>query len=258
MRRLLPVPADEVNLTSAYALPPGAARHLRANFVCSADGAVSLAGRSGGLSGPADKRVFAVLRDLADVVLVGAGTARAEGYRPARPDAARRATRRAAGLAEVPTIALVSSELALDPDWPVLAEAEARTIVVTHEAAPAAPREALAGVADFVVAGTDRVDLAAALDQLAARGLARVLCEGGPMLFGSLLAADLVDELCLTVSPLVAGPGAGRIVAGAPVDGAQPTRLVHVLEGGGSLFLRYALARGAGVRGQGRSSSATG
>ncbi len=258
MRRLLPVPADEVDLTSAYAMPPGAVRHLRANFVCSADGAVSVAGRSGGLSGPADKRVFTTLRDLADVVLVGAGTARAEGYRPARADPSRRAARREAGLAEVPTIALVSSALALDPGLPVLAEAEVRTIVVTHAAAPAGARTALAGVADLVIAGADRVDLASALDQLAARGLARVLCEGGPRLLGSLLAADLVDELCLTVSPLVVGPGAGRIVAGPPVDAVQPVRLVHALEEDGALFLRYALARSEAARGQGRASRATG
>lgn len=253
MRRLLPAPADEVDPATAYALPSGAARHLRANFVCSADGAVSVAGRSGGLSGPADKRVFAALRDLADVVLVGAGTARAEGYRPARPDPSRRAARRAAGLAEVPTIALVSATLALDPALPVLAEAEARTIVVTHEAAPADARAAVTGIADIVVAGTDRVDLAGALDQFAARGFTRVLCEGGPRLFAALVAADLVDELCLTVSPLLAGPGAGRIVAGAPVDAVRPARLVHALEEDGALFLRYALARG-----QGRASRATG
>jgi len=246
VRRLLPDPAEGLtddDLLTAYAPPAEAARHLRANFVTSADGAGTLDGRSGGLSPPADKRVFGLLRDLADVVLVGAGTVRAENYHYPARSPERRARRRALGLGEVPTLAVVSGRLDLDPGAPLFAEAAGMPppIVVTTATAPADRRAALGRVADLIVAGEDRVDLARALDELAAAGLRRVLCEGGPSLFGTLLAGGLLDELSLTVSPLLAGPAAGRIVAGAP---QPPTRLAvrHVLEEDGALFLRYAAA----------------
>jgi riboflavin biosynthesis pyrimidine reductase len=141
-------------------------------------------------------------------------------------------------------IAVVSASLDLDPTSRLFTAAEpaARTVVVTCRAAPADRRAALAEVADVLVAGDDRVDLAAAVGRLAERGLPRVLCEGGPTLFGTLLAAGLVDELCLTVSALLTGPGTGRIVAGPPPsDAPYPLTLLHALEEDGALLLRYAL-----------------
>lgn len=241
MRRLLPDPAADLSdddLPAAYAVPTR--RHLRVNFVTSADGAVAVDGVSGGLSSAADRRVFGVLRDLADVVLVGAGTARAEGYSYRAPDGPRRARRRAAGVAELPTFAVVSGSLDLDPTSSLFADALARTVVLTTARAPADRRTALAAVADVLVVGQDTLDPAAALDALADRGLRRVLCEGGPALFGALLAADVVDEVCLTVAPLFAGAGSGRVVAGPPAA-ARTARLLHVLEDGGTLLLRYAV-----------------
>jgi riboflavin biosynthesis pyrimidine reductase len=247
VRRLLPDPPVELDddaLAAAYAPAPDATRHLRMNFVASADGAATVAGRSGGLATPGDSRVFDLLRDLCDVVLVGAGTVRAEGYRQPRYPPERQARRRARGLAEVPPYAVVSHTLRLDPTSALFTAAEPRTIVVTRAGAPADRRAALAEVADLVVAGTDEVDLAAALGQLADRGLRRILCEGGPHLFSALLAENLVDELCLTVSPLLAGPGPVRIVAGEPLPGTlEPLRLAHALEEDGALLLRYQLAR---------------
>src|SRR5215211_3753095 len=139
MRRLFPDPVADLDLDgtlAAYAPPAGAHRHLRVNFVSSVDGAVTLDGRSGGLSVPADKRVFGLLRDLAEVILVGAGTARAEGYGPPAHSPERRARRRALGLAEVPPLALVTGSLELDPAAPLFTAAAARTIVVTSAAAP--------------------------------------------------------------------------------------------------------------------------
>jgi riboflavin biosynthesis pyrimidine reductase len=213
---------------------------LRANMVASADGAGYLDGRSGGLSSAADRRLFGVLRGLADVVLVGAGTARTEKYKPARrrPElAALRAARPA-----TPPIALVSRALDLDLSAPLFtdAPADARTIVITCGASPGQARAATAEVADVIVAGDLAVDLAAALAALAGRGLGRVLCEGGPTLLGQLAAAGLVHELCLTVSPLLAGPGPGRITAGAGFP-ARQMALVHVLRAEGTLFCRYML-----------------
>jgi riboflavin biosynthesis pyrimidine reductase len=249
MRRLFPdavADLDDAGLAAAYR-HPGGGRFVRMNFVASVDGAVTLDGRSGPLGTPADLRVFDLLRDLCDVVLVGAGTVRVEGYGPPEFRPARRARRRAAGLADVPPYAVVSGSLQLDPRWAVFTAAEARTIVITRAAAPADRRAALGEVADVIVAGDEQVDLAAAADQLAARGLHRVLCEGGPRLFGTLLTAGLVDELCLTVTPLLTGTGPGRIVAGPPLTVAERHAvgldLGHVLTEDGALFLRYAVKR---------------
>jgi riboflavin biosynthesis pyrimidine reductase len=153
--------------------------------------------------------VFGVLRALADVVLVGAGTARAEAYRPAK------ISERWAGLREgrtpSPPIAVVTGRLALDPADPLLAAApaHARTILITAESAPADRRAALAARADVIVAGERHVDLPAAIDALGALGHRRILTEGGPHLLGQIAEAGLLDELCLTVSPLLAGAGPG-------------------------------------------------
>lgn len=212
---------------------------LRANMVASADGAGFLDGKSGGLSSPGDRRLFAVLRALADVVLAGAGTARTEGYRPARrrPELAMLRTGRTA----TPPIALVSRSLDLDLDTPLFAEAppDARTIVITCASSPAGRRAEVARVADLIVTGDLVVDLPEAIAALGARGLGRVLCEGGPHLLGDLAAASLLNELCLTVSPTLAGPGAFRITDGAPFP-AFRMALVHVLrDDDGALFCRY-------------------
>ena len=245
VRQLLPTPTGELtddDLLAAYAVPDGPAPHVRVNFVASADGAAWLDGRSGGLSTAPDKRVFALLRDLADVVLVGAGTIRTEGSSYPDFSARRRDRRRAGGLAELPTFAVVSGALDLDPSSRLFVGAPVRTIVITSAAAPPDRRAALAPVAEIVTAGEEHVDLAAAVDALAERGLRRVLSEGGPALLGGLVAAGRLDELCLTVTPLLAGPGPGRIVAG-PGFGAAGLTLRHLLSEDGSLFTRYAVDR---------------
>ncbi|WP_116505048.1 pyrimidine reductase family protein [Micromonospora sp. B006] len=212
--------------------------HLRVNFVSSADGAVTLDGYSAGLSGEPDKRVFGLLRMLCDALVVAAGTLRHEGYRALRLSPERRAWRRERGLAEFPTLVVVSGSLDLDPAQAAFADAPVRPVVLTH--ADAVPPPGLTDVADLVRCGTGRVDLAASLAELRRHGLDQVLCEGGPHLFGALTAADLVDELCLTVAPLLAGAGPGRITAG---DASPPRHLPlrHVLAAAdGVLMLRYA------------------
>lgn len=241
MRQLWPDshPGDlsDTDVVAAYT-PRRDRPWLRVNFVTSADGAVTLEGHSEGLSSAPDKQVFRVLRMLCDVLLVGAGTLREEGYGPLRLDPARRDWRVASGLTPCPVLAVVSSRLALDPDHPALAEAPVRPVILTHHGSPLAQRHRLATVADVIVAGDAEVDLVAARAALHERGLEQVLCEGGPRLFGSLLAADLVDELCLTVSPMLTGPGPGRIVAG-PGTPTLRLRLHNVLHANGNLLLRY-------------------
>lgn len=238
-----PHPLDDAALAAAYEVGDRSRTHLRMNFVASVDGAVEIGGFSAGLfscglSRAADLAVFGLLRMLCDALLVGAGTLRHEGYTPVRLDGSRRAWRLAHGLPEYPTLVVVSSALDLTASNPALAEAPVRPIVLTHDAAPADRRAALEPVADVLAVGRDRVDLAAGVGRLAERGLRQVLCEGGPHLFGALAAADLVDEVCLTISPLLAGPGPDRIIAG-PAGSPRRLALRHILAGQDLLLLRY-------------------
>jgi riboflavin biosynthesis pyrimidine reductase len=228
-------------LARLYAYPPVAARAtpwVRANMVTSVDGAAALNGRSGGLSADADRLVFSVLRSLADVILVGAGTARAEKYRPARQGQIWAALRE--GRPPTPPIAVVTRELDLDLDGPLFTDSagQARTILLTTHAAPAARRAAAAARADVILAGPDSVTPAAAVDALAARGHRRILVEGGPTLLGQITEAGLLDELCMTFSPVLEGGRAGRILAPGGADEVGLT-LAHVLEDSGSLLCRY-------------------
>lgn len=235
MRQLLPQPADEVDLREAYRHPSDRA-WVRANMVSSLDGSATQEGTSEGISGPVDKRVFGTLRGLADVILVGAGTARAEGYRApqARPSYAD--GRESLGQRPAPVLVLVSRRLDLDVDSELFGGPE-RTLVVTSETSDEAKRDELAEVADIVVAGRSEVDLAAAVDELAARGLPRILCEGGPTLLAAMAGAARLDELCLTLSPKAVGGVGPRIMHGALLD--QTYSLAHLLEEGDMLFGRY-------------------
>jgi riboflavin biosynthesis pyrimidine reductase len=239
--RAWPPPAallDDEQLSACYAADDRSGQSLRLNFVSSIDGAATAGGLSAGLSGPADKRVFDILRTLCDVVLVGAGTVRAEGYGAMRLGRASVQRRRANGLADQPVFAIVSGALRLDPGSAVFAEAPVKAIVVTVAASAGAKREALSRVADVLVCGEERLDAKVMLAGLARRGLRQVLCEGGPRLFGTLLEADCVDELCLTISPQLEAGEARRIAAGA-LPRARRMSLHHVLVSGSTLLLRY-------------------
>lgn len=213
---------------------------VQANFVSSADGAATVHGKSAGLSHPADKRIFALGRDLADVVLVGAGTAVIEGYAGIKRRELRTARRQARGLADLPPIAVVSNRCSVPPDAPLLADTTVPPIVLTCAAAPAERRNALAEAgADVVVCGDDTVHLPSVLQHLGKLGLHRVNCEGGPRLLASMLADDLVDQLCLTIAPLLAGAGPDRIVAGALTEKPLGLELASALHAEGFLLLRY-------------------
>ncbi|UOQ91276.1 pyrimidine reductase family protein [Agromyces endophyticus] len=236
-----PGPGREA-LLAAYDIADRQAPRVRMNFVASLDGAVTIDGRSGGLGDAADRLAMDVMRTLADVVLVGAGTVRVEGYGGVQLSRDDVAWRREHGLADQPRLAVVSSALELEPQHPFFAEAVTRPVVVTHAASDAGRRSALAEVADVLVCGERAADLRLAVDELAAAGLPQVLCEGGPHLFGSLLDADRVDELCLSLSPTIVGGDTGRIVRGVP-EHDRPMRLVHAIPAGDLLLLRYERAR---------------
>lgn len=213
---------------------------VRASMIQSADGAAALNGLSGGLGGSADHEIFGLLRALADVILVGAGTARAEAYRPARV-APRWATLRA-GRPDTPPIAVLSARLDLDPEGPLLAEAPAgaRTIVITSESAPEDLRAQMARHADVIIAGQHEVSAAAAVSALAGRGHREILAEGGPHLLSQLAAVGMIDELCVTISPVLAGGRTGRIIQGRGSPSARRLALAHVLaDDDGYLLCRY-------------------
>lgn len=235
-RKLDDLTDDEVY--AAYA--PPAADWLRVNFVSSADGAATLEGLSGPLSGEEDKRVFKVLRARCDVLLAGSGTVAAEGYGPLVLSPDRMAWRKAQGLPEVPVMAIASRSLAgLDPDMGVFTLAPRRPIVVVPADLPETRVGPFREVADVIAVGAGAVDYTAAVAALRERGLRQILCEGGPRVFGDLIAADLADELDLTLSPLLVGAGPVRIAEGPAAAAARPLELRHVLEAGGNLILRY-------------------
>lgn len=227
------------DLAEMYAVADRSAPWLRVNFVSSLDGAATVGGLSGGLSGPADRRVFDLLRRLCDVVIVGAGTVRGEGYGAMRLDDAQTAWRRAQGLAEHPRFALVSGRLDLDPSSTVFTDAPVRPIVITAPNAPADRKRQLSAVADVIECGELSVDTTLMRRELAARGLTQQHCEGGPHLFGSLVSEGAADELCLTQSPLLVAGHGPRISGGSAPEVSREFALEHVLRSDDALFFRY-------------------
>ncbi|MCZ2402751.1 pyrimidine reductase family protein [Paenarthrobacter sp. Z7-10] len=254
-----PVPdATDAQLLDWYAGPTGTAPWVSFNFVSSLDGAAALSGRSGGLGNAADQRIFTLMRRSADVLLVGAQTVRTEGYAGELLDTAAQQWRLQHGKPAHPAFAIVSGHLDLDPHSKLFAAAPVRPLIFTTEAAPTDNRRALSAVADVVSAGTRVLDIPTVIAELAARGLSRIHSEGGPHLFGSFQEAGQVDELCLSLSPLLVGGGAPRIAAGiavgtvagsagSPDAGPQAMALAHILKSADMLFLRYLAAPKPGV-----------
>jgi len=263
LRSLLPQASDRVNLVEMYSrdlqLPVGRP-FLRVNMITTLDGATSFAGRSGGLGGPGDKLVFAVLRSLADVVLVGAGTARTERYGPVKLPLEVQRMREGRGQSALPPIAVVTQSLDLDWGSSLFGGGDPRPIVIAPRQSDALALATAGKAADVITAGMGTVDLESALVELGNRGMRYVLCEGGPKLNTGLSAAQLVDELCLTLSPRLAGsagdglPGGWLASAGPQVYSTGPApvqvrigkpfmrllelSLVHLLEEDSFLFLR--------------------
>lgn len=242
MRALLPDPVAEVDPLRAYTTDrpaPAGRPWLLVNMVASLDGAISVEGRSGGLGGPADRRVFSALRSLADVILVGASTVRAEGYGPARITDDLQATRVERGQSPTPQIAVISASLQLDLSSSLFSESATPPLVITAPGSSQARRVEVSRAADLLLAGqAERVDMPEALILLGDLGARVVLCEGGPTLNAQLLAHDLVDELCLTIAPLMVGGPAPRAASGEDVHPPLGFRLAHLLEEDGALFLR--------------------
>jgi riboflavin biosynthesis pyrimidine reductase len=244
--------STEVDLHAHYGRGWLAEGGMRFNFITSIDGGATANGKSKGLQTPGDNAVFGVLRDLADVILVGASTASIENYQPSAPSARRRALRERHGFAPAPAIAVLSGSLNLNLEAPLYQNpaGEAPTIVITSSAAPIARRTDIIDLAasgaglqllETPALGNGEVDIAAALDALRNLGYRRILCEGGPRVFAASAQARSIDELCLSVSPMLAGPGGPRIVSGPswPESFLPQLRLVGLLAEDDALFCRY-------------------
>lgn len=243
---LEPVGRADDELAARYAYPDDLdSCWVRANFVSSLDGAATAEGKSGVLGGPGDRALFRLMRELADVVLVGAGTVRVEGYSGAQCGVAERQRRTARGQGEVPPIAIVTRSASLDHTLPVFTQTEIPPLILTtHESAAEARQQfgPLAQVHDCSAADPAAVDLAAALRTLAGLGLPRVLTEGGPSLLGALIAGGLLDELCLTIAPTLVGGSSKRITEGHGEVLTRMRRRHTLTDDEGYLYTRYSRA----------------
>ena len=210
------------------------------HMVAGLDGTAAIHGRVGALSTEPDQDLFRRMRQIADVVMVGAQTVRSEGYAPMRLSESARAQRRTRGQSEMPPVAVVSRSLDLDWSSQVFAAApeHARTIVITCAGADPKRLAAAEQAATVIIAGDDRVEPAAALQALAGLGYRVVLCEGGPRWLGELVAADRLDELCLSISPMMGGDALPVSVAPPGADIAQFS-LKSTMVADDTLFLRY-------------------
>jgi len=217
-------------------------RWVRACLVMALDGAlVGPDGLSGSISSPADRAVLSAVRALADAYLVGAGTLRAEGYGPVQARAELQPLRRSRGQGRAPTLVAVSASCRFDWTTSRFQHSDLAPLVLTTERARGDDvAAARAAGCEVVVVGGQRVDLARAVDLLAARGLTRVTIEGGPRLMRQAMDAALIDELDLSLSPTLTGSGPGDPgLAGPSLAGMS---LAHVLEADSFLFTRYVRA----------------
>lgn len=225
---------DIAELASFYADPPDG---VRANMIFSADGAAAFGGRAGPLSCPTDQHLLRILRGFADVVLVGAGTARAENYGPVRLTDAQRQERRAVGRTAPPPIAVVSRSGELPAR--LLGDPEQPPILVTCARSPARHDVGNAARLPAMVAGDDSVDVSRAVELLRERGMHRILCEGGPTLLDELVDADAIAEICVTVAPKLAGGQPVGLRRPARLSVPVAMRLEHALAYDDYLFLKY-------------------
>lgn len=213
------------------------------HMVAGLDGTAAINGRVGALSTAPDQALFRRMRQIADVVMVGAETVRREGYAPIRLDEDAQAQRRARGQSATPPVAVVSRSLNLDWSGKVFADApaDARTLIITCETAERSRLAAAEQAATVIIAGHDSVEPAAAMRALADLGHGTVLCEGGPRWLGELVAADRLDELCLSVSPLMGGDPLPVSIA-PPGAGLAQFELKGTMVEDHTLFLRYETA----------------
>ncbi len=217
------------------------------NMIASADGGTAVDGLSGQLGGPADKAMFSALRSVADVIIVGAATARQERYRPAYTSDEIASERVSRGQAANPRVAIVTRSLNLDLDLPLFDDPELQPYVLTAASAPQDKRDELSEVAEVLIAGESGVDLPSALRSLHELGVRTVLSEGGPSINGQLIADDVVDEWNLSLSPRLLGGDSKRAAIGPLPEGPpEKMSLQRVWTDDDLLFCRWVRTTAAG------------
>ncbi|MGX9791103.1 pyrimidine reductase family protein [Mycobacterium sp. MMS18-G62] len=237
---------DDARLTDFYAYPDDLQScWVRGNMITSLDGGATDDGKAGGLAGAGDRAVFSLMRHAADVILVGASTVRIENYSGAQLPVSARQARQRRGQAEVPPIAVITRSGNIDPNALLFTRTEVPPLILTTSRFQDDARRRLGSVAEVIDASAsepDSVDSATVLKILADRGLYRVLTEGGPLFLGTLIEDGLLDELCLTIAPILVGGGSKRIVTG--MGNVHTTmRRTHLLtDDDGYLYSRYVKA----------------
>lgn len=213
---------------------------VMANMINSVDGATAVDGGATGLTDDDDQALFGAFRAVADVILVGASTVRAEDYGPVALSDPGLSARRRHGRKHLPRLAVVSRSLDIDPEGRFFSDPGQTPLLLTCERSPRDRREALARQAEVVVVGDDEVDFPRALAMLGDGGHRVVLCEGGPTIIGQLVDVDLLDEISLSTSPMVVAGQAKRIVqASLPLPEPLAYRLDRILMGDATLFVRW-------------------
>ncbi|BBZ28088.1 hypothetical protein MMAD_23830 [Mycolicibacterium madagascariense] len=234
---------DDARLAAFYSYPQDLDRcWVRANMIASLDGGATDDGKSGGLAGPGDKALFSRMRQEADVILVGASTVRIENYSGAQMSLAERRERQQRGQAELPPIAVITHGADFEHDAKIFTRTEVPPLIVTSRDSVEDARSRFAAVAEVIDASgahSDRVDVGVVLATLAERGLRRVLCEGGPGIISLLIENELLDELCMTIAPVLVGGQARRIAAGSGEAHTRMRRSHLLSDDEGYLYTRY-------------------
>jgi riboflavin biosynthesis pyrimidine reductase len=234
---------DDTRLSQLYAYPSDLRRcWIRSNFIASLDGGATTGGKSGELGAAGDRMLFGLMRSLADVILVGAGTVRVENYGGAQLSVHARQARQGRRQAEVPPIAIVTRSGQLDRDMKVFQHTEVPPLILTSATGAHRAGELLGEFATVIDCSNDHVDEVdpkLVVAALASRGLHRVLTEGGPRLHDTLIAAGLLDELCLSMAPVIVGGAAGRIAEGLQEARIRMRRAHLLADDEGYLYARY-------------------
>ena len=209
------------------------------NMIASSNGLATLDGLSGKLGGDEDREVFKTLRGMADFILVGLKTVLEERYNPPKLDNKLAAFRESSGKDRLPRVVVASNSLEIDPGIPLFASELYSPILVTSESSPLNKRQSLAKKYDIVLSGEERVDFMEAINALTEGKGGIVLVEGGPSINKQLVAADLFDELCITVSPFHSNDASGELVTtdkSYPDGDMEEARRIEVND---YIFYRY-------------------
>ena len=245
MKRIFPseMNLDPIDFYDQVRTPHVDRPWLLLNMITSIDGSTHISGTSGGLGGPADQRVLGTLRSFADVILVGSGTVQAENYRtPHAPDGESGKRRIERKQDQHPRLAVLSGSGNLDSGIPMFDQDEskgAKPLIYTSENGNENLSENFQEKAEVVTLGVGPVDLSFVLRDLFDRGAKVVLAEGGPSLNHQLVEAQLVDELCLTISPLLVGGESSSIINGPVFSDPHQFQLNGLATEDRFLFCRY-------------------